>query len=218
MMTSKIKGYVSSNPLFAEAFTHKSYSKSEANFERLEFLGDALINVFVSKKLYIRFPEASEGDLSRWKAAIVSQKTLALISNNLGLLDHLRMSESSRENLLVSERIQASIFESCLGAYFLTYGWDNFVLEAGEIFEDYISRAEILFKEQDPKTVLQEKIQHRLKITPTYKLIEKTGPDHEPTFKVGLYYENEFVVSGEGASLKAAEREAAERGLDMEET
>ncbi len=205
MMILKLKSLVESKPLFKEAFTHASANKPR-NFERLEFLGDSLIGAYITKSLYTLYPKASEGELSRWRSAIISQETMAEIAMKHNISEFLA---SSNKDLKSNKRIMASLVESYLGAVYLEFGESKFKEEAEGLFKSYVENAKALFTKQDPKTILQEKIQEKLKITPTYKLIGDQTMNEDLAFRVGLFFAGEKVAEGIGSSIKSAEKMAA---------
>ncbi len=212
MITLKLDELIKSLDLYKEAFTHKSLSFNK-NFERLEFLGDALLGSKITELLYLHYPNHTEGDLSRWKSAIVSEKTLLEISNELGLIQYLICKSSEKATLLKNTRIKASILESFLGAYYLEKGYEEFSIYVISLFQDRIKNAKLLFLKQDPKTIFQEKAQNFLKITPTYKVLEQTGPPHCLTFIAGVIIKDKVYESGKGHSIKEAQMEAARNAI-----
>lgn len=215
MMILKLNELIESSALFKEAFTHSSSGES-SNFERLEFLGDSLIASFITQKLFIKYPKASEGDLSRWRSAIVSQETMAAIAMKHNISDHLL---SNNPNLQLNQRIKASLVESYFGALYLEFGIEVFEKEAMSLFKSYILGAKKLFLIQDPKTILQEKIQEELKITPVYKLIGKTGKgEGSLSFKVGLFFKEKKMCEATGPSIKIAQKNAAKEMIEKMES
>lgn len=212
-MTLKLSDLVKSSEIYREAFTHKSLS-SDKNFERLEFLGDSLLGSQITETLYKTYPESEEGDLSRWRSALVSQETLAEVCDELNLVDYFMAKESEAKKLKKNERIKASIFESFLGAYYLDKGNEALTSLVSSLFLDKVKRAKDIFSMQDPKTLFQEEAQKLYKKTPTYKTIEQTGPSHAPKFKVAAILGDEAFEKGEGKSVKEAQMEAARAGLN----
>lgn len=207
-MTNLIETIGLSKSIFEEAFTHSS-SSLNYNFERLEFLGDSLIEAKVTEMLFKTHPYSSEGELSRWRSAIVNQNTLSEVSEKLNLAKHLKASSDQRLALKNNERIKASLFESLCGAIMIEKGWQV----SSEFIEsqllEYTLNPEKLFKMSDPKTIVQEVIQAKDKVTPTYHLDKTEGPSHEPIFYVSLKVGEQTVSSGYGKSLKEAEKSAA---------
>lgn len=211
MTTLNVKKLIEASPLIQEAFCHKSSNKN-TNFERLEFLGDSLIEAYVTEELYHTYPQKSEGDLSRWRSALVSQESLAKISLKWDLPRYLESKDNT--SFSKNQRIQASLFESFVGAYYLTKGKEALLKILEESFRIKVKDAEEHFKKQDPKTLLQEKIQAKCSLTPEYVTLEREGPSHNPTFVVALKYGEKTIEKAKGASLKEAQKKAAKKALD----
>ena len=205
--------------LLKHAFTHRSYLnenpelKLEHN-ERLEFLGDAVVELIVTSHLYKEFPEKAEGDLTNWRAALVNAKMLTSVAQELGFNDFLLLSRGeSKEMGKARAYILANTFEAFLGAYYLDSGY--------ELCDEFISKhllknlAEIIRdgSYKDAKSKFQEEAQERVSITPNYKVLKESGPDHEKSFIVGVFLENELVAQGEGLSKREAESVAADLAL-----
>lgn len=215
-MTNSIENIGLSKSIFEEAFTHSSCSKSY-NFERLEFLGDSLIEAKVTEMLFKTHPKSSEGELSRWRSAIVNQNTLSVAAEKLNLVEHLIASHDQLQALKRNERIKASLFESLCGAIMIEKGWPECSVFMETQLLEYTLSPEKLFERSDPKTLVQEVVQSTHKITPTYHLDKKEGPSHEPVFYVSLKVGENTVSKGTGKSLKEAEKTAASLFLkDME--
>ena len=206
--------------LLIEAFCHRSYLNEHPDFylphnERLEFLGDAVLELIVTEYLYKKYPEKNEGELTNWRAALVNAKILGELAKNLGFNDFLLLSKGEeKETGKARLYILANTFEALIGAIYLDQGYEvakNFVeknlieIKLPEIIEKG------LFK--DPKTRFQEEAQERVKITPTYKVLEEWGPDHAKHFVVGVFLGDELIAKGEGSSKQEAEEEAAKNAL-----
>ncbi len=208
--------------ILKEALTHRSYLNENQDWpcaynERLEFLGDAVLELVVTKYLFRSMPKSEEGELTMMRAALVNTKMLAKIAKAIDLERHLLLSkgEKAQTGGRAIETILADAFEALIGAIYLDQGYD----EAEKFIKDkIITRVDEVRKQgyKDPKSVLQEKAQDALKITPTYKVIEENGPEHQKTFKVGVYLGKDLVVLGEGQSKQEAETEAAEKALKQE--
>jgi ribonuclease-3 len=208
--------------LLIEAFCHRSYLNEHPDFplphnERLEFLGDAVLELIVTEYLYKKYPEKNEGELTNWRAALVNAKTLGELARELGFNDFLLLSKGEeKETGKARLYILANTFEALIGAIYLDQGYEvakNFV-EKNLIerkLPEIIEKG--LFK--DPKTRFQEEAQERVKITPTYKVLEEWGPDHAKHFIVGVFLGNELVAKGEGTSKQEAEEEAAKNALKI---
>jgi len=206
-----------SSGLYIEAFTHKSLNK-EANFERLEFLGDSLVGALVTELLYTAYPKTSEGDLSRWKSTLIGQGSLAEICRELNLQDHLICKTSEIDALKKNERIQASLFEALLGALYLDKGFEDLKDFVKSVFNDKIQAAAEHFEQADYKTLFQEAAQKHLLKTPTYQTLEKTGPAHKPHFKVAVCIGEKPFATGQGESVKTAQRAAAQKAMAVLKT
>jgi ribonuclease-3 len=211
-MTLNLSRLKESSDLYKEAFIHKSLSQ-DMNFERLEFLGDSLLGSKVTELLFKTYPKTSEGDLSRWRSALVSQESLAQICDRLELSTHLEAKRSEIEALIRNERIKASLLEAFLGAYYLNEGREAYEELVEELFSELIKEASDVFQKQDPKTLFQEKAQKKFKATPVYETTERTGPSHAPSFKVSVNLNSEKYEEGSGKSVKEAQRDAASRAL-----
>jgi ribonuclease-3 len=208
--------------LLIEAFCHRSYLNEHPDFplphnERLEFLGDAVLELIVTEYLYKKYPEKNEGELTNWRAALVNAKILGELAKNLGFNDFLLLSKGEeKETGKARLYILANTFEALIGAIYLDQGYEvakNFVEKnlIEKKLPEIIEKG--LFK--DPKTRFQEEAQERVKITPTYKVLEEWGPDHAKHFIVGVFLGNELVAKGEGTSKQEAEEEAAKNALKI---
>jgi ribonuclease-3 len=208
--------------LLIEAFCHRSYLNEHPDFylphnERLEFLGDAVLELIVTEYLYTKYPEKNEGELTNWRAVLVSAKTLGKVAMELGLNDFLLLSKGEeKETGKARQYILANTLEALIGAVYLDQGYlvaKNFVEK--NLIESKLP--EIIEKElfKDPKTKFQEEAQERVKITPVYKVLKEWGPDHAKHFLVGVFLGNELVAKGEGSSKQEAEEEAAKNALTI---
>ena len=205
--------------LFQTAFIHRSYLNEKAAFtlpsnERLEFLGDAVLQLVVSEHLYKKFPGEPEGNLTNYRASIVNARTLSSVSASLGLGEYLMLSRGeeasggrSRPYLL------ANTFEALLGAIYLDLGLEP----AHKFVHRYIIPELTSIIEQDLfkdyKSKLQEQAQEKLSLTPIYKVLKEEGPDHAKEFTVGVFLGEKEVGRGIGASKQIAEQEAAKEAL-----
>jgi ribonuclease-3 len=208
--------------LLIEAFCHRSYLNEHPDFylphnERLEFLGDAVLELIVTEYLYKKYPEKNEGELTNWRAALVNAKILGEVARELSFNDFLLLSKGEeKETGKARLYILANTFEALIGAIYLDQGYEvakNFV-EKNLIerkLPEIIEKG--LFK--DPKTRFQEEAQERVKITPVYKVLEEWGPDHAKHFIVGVFLGNELIAKGEGSSKQEAEEEAAKNALKI---
>ncbi len=205
--------------LLVEALTHRSYlneHKTAGNHnERLEFLGDAVLELAVTHFLFERFPNKPEGDLTAYRAALVNTVSLAETAEALGVNDMLLLSKGERKDTgRARENILANAFEAILGAIYLDQGYD-----AAEAFVRrnlYPKIDTVLEKRtwQDGKSHFQEVAQEKRGITPTYKTLSEEGPDHDKQFTVGVFLGSEEIARGDGKSKQEAEQAAANAALE----
>lgn len=199
--------------LLERALTHSSYVNEVGegdDYERLEFLGDAVLELVVSDMLVERFPKHREGELSRMRASAVNRGTLAGITRRLGLGPHIRMSHGEdKTGGRDKETILADIFEAVIGSIYLDAGLGaaaGFIERHFDLmFEGEDSR--LLFT--DYKTRLQEAVQGRFGRPPAYRVVDASGPDHNKSFEVEVAIQGKVWGRGEGSSKKAAEQDAA---------
>ena len=213
-------GHTFKNPVLLEtAFTHRSYlnenrTKGGEHNERLEFLGDAVLELVVTEFLFAKYPEKPEGDLTAYRAALVNTVSIAAAATTLGMNDYLLMSRGeSRDTGRARQIILANAFEAVIGALHLDAGYavaKKFIAE--QLFH---KTDEVVEKRlwQDAKSKLQEIAQERHKVTPTYEVMKQSGPDHDRVFVVGAYIGEEKLAEGEGRSKQEAEQAAAEKAL-----
>ena len=200
----------SSADLASQALTHRSFGTPHN--ERLEFLGDAMLNCAVATLLYDRFTDLPEGDLSRLRAALVNQASLSAIAGNLGLGDRLRLGEGElKSGGFRRPSILADALEALLGAVYLDGGFDAVRAAVSKLFAERLERAEGLPVEKDPKTALQEHLQGRRLALPRYSVTRTEGEAHDQTFTVECRVDElGLAKEGKGASRRAAEQAAAE--------
>jgi ribonuclease III len=206
--------------LLKQAFVHRSYlnenknSVSEHN-ERLEFLGDAVLELVVTEYLFNKYPEKPEGDLTSFRAALVNATTCASVAAKLGVNNFLLLSKGEAKDMgRARQYILANTLEALIGAIYIDQGYDkakDFILKHITPLTDEIVKTESWL---DPKSHFQEKAQDHLGITPVYKIIKETGPDHAKDFTSGVFLGEEMVAFGEGNSKQEAEQEAARRALE----
>ncbi len=211
---------LSDHSLALAALTHKSYVNEHrgeklADNERLEFLGDAVIDLAVSHRLMERFPEAREGELSKLRAAVVDEAGLAQIARDLALGPLLRL---GRGEELTGGRQKASLlddaFEAVIAAVYLGDGLGQVLALVDRLLGEAFARAAAGTLDRDYKTQLQELAQSRLRSTPRYRVVAEHGPEHSKTFEVDLELRGEVLGHGTGRSKKDAEQAAAKRALE----
>lgn len=205
--------------LLIQAFVHRSYLNENPDFhlkhnERLEFLGDAVLELVISEYLFGKYPQNPEGELTNWRASLVNAKMLAQISQELGLNDFLLLSRGEAKELGKARAyILANTFEALVGAMYLDLGYkicEDFINKNLTVKLDAIIEGG-LFK--DSKSVFQEKAQEKTGVTPVYKVLKEWGPDHAKEFVIGVYLKDDLVAKGEGSSKQEAEESAAKKGL-----
>lgn len=214
-------GVTFKNPRLLEtALTHRSYLNEHRemnlkNNERLEFLGDAVLELIISSELFRKFPKKPEGELTAIRSALVRTESLAQESRLLGIGEYILMSKGEEESGgKDKDFILANLYEAVLGAIYLDQGLDvcrEFVKRTALKKVNKVVNQELFI---DPKTRVQELIQARYKVTPTYTLIKEQGPDHDKTFTVGLKVGRKVVEKGTGISKQKAEEEAARKCIE----
>ncbi len=214
-------GYSFKNSDFLkQAMVHRSYINEHPEFplghnERLEFLGDAVLEIIVTEHLYHAFPQTPEGDLTDWRASLVNANMLAEIAKGLAVEENLYLSRGEEKDVNSKARhyILANAMESLIGAMYLDGG-----LESAKVFitRFILSHLEHILTNRlylDPKSRFQEKSQEVVGTTPHYKVLAESGPDHNKIFEVGLYLDEDLVAIGRGSSKQEAQVEAATQGL-----
>jgi len=207
----RLLGHTFANPELArQALTHRSFGTPHN--ERLEFLGDSLLNCAVATLLYERFPQLSEGDLSRLRATLVNQASLSGIAATLGVGERLRLGEGElKSGGFRRPSILADSLEALLGAVFLDAGFEAVRTAVARLLGERLERARDAPVDKDPKTALQEHLQGRGLALPRYAVQKTEGEAHDQIFTVECRVDDLGVVaSGRGASRRAAEQAAAE--------
>lgn len=207
-------------PVLTRALAHRSYiheTGGESN-ERLEFLGDSVLSLVISEYIYQHFPRKSEGDLSKWRAYLVSAKTLAGIARKLELGKYLLLGHGEdkgggreRQSLL------ADTMEALIAAIYLEYGWERVKAFILEHWAPLFTKMNKYKQPIDPKTLLQEALQSKGSI-PHYQMLKMEGPDHNRVYSMAVYDQHRLLGKGSGLSKKQAEQEAAEEALKLLET
>lgn len=206
--------------LLRRALTHRSYANEkrlpqEEHNERLEFLGDAVLELSISEFLMKRFQDYSEGKLSKLRAAIVNEGQLAEIAKALKLGDYLYLGHGEEQSQgRTKNSLLADAFEALLGATYLDKGYKKAAQIVERHYEKLLSSSPLEEFYRDYKTDLQEKAQALFRAIPRYKLAGEEGPDHEKIFKVELFIREHLMGKGIGRSKKEAEQHAAQEALD----
>jgi len=200
--------------LILEALTHKSFKKPYNN-ERLEFLGDAVLNLIVGEYLFYKFPDSNEGELSKIRASLVNEKGFTLLANKINLGDYIYMSSAEDRN---QGRLKASIlsdaFEAIMGAIYIESGIEvlkPIILKLLERSYDKINLDELF---SDYKTALQEITQARFGCIPEYRLVKAFGPDHKKEFEMEIYIDDKLYGKAIDKSKKLAQQKVAKIAID----
>lgn len=206
--------------LFKQALSHKSYINEKKlkeldHNERLEFLGDAVLELGISDLLMHHFPESREGEMSKLRASIVNETALSEVARQLNLGKYIFLGRGEEQcDGREKNSLLADALEAVLGAIYLDSGFNSIFLIIKKLFMPVISRATREDINRDYKTKLQEEVQNLFKMTPQYRLVNEIGPDHDKTFEIHLYISGKKVGSGLGKSKKQAEQSAAQDALD----
>ncbi len=205
--------------LLIQAFCHRSYLNENPSFhlennERLEFLGDAVLELVITENLYQKYPKKSEGELTNWRASLVNAKMLGELAGELEFNEFLLLSRGESKELgKARQYILANTFEALIGSIYLDSGYKP----CQEFIKKYLIKKlpEIIKKGlfKDAKSSFQEEAQERVGLTPTYKVLKEWGPDHAKHFIIGVFLDQELVAEGEGSSKQEAEDEAAKNAL-----
>ncbi len=219
LLEKKLNIVFENKALLREALTHRSYinenPSSGSHNERLEFLGDAVLELAVTEHLFLKFPSYTEGQLTSIRAALVNYQMMAEVARAIALEQFILLSRGEAKDIgRAREVILANALEAVIGTIYLDQGYavakqciEQILIEPNlqRVIENGLYR--------DPKSQLQEIVQERLKVTPTYKILEEWGPDHKKIFKMGVYFRDKLITEGEGYSKQEAEIEAAKNAL-----
>ncbi len=210
--------FVNKNVL-KQAFVHRSYLNENKEFplghnERLEFLGDAVLELVVTDYLFTKYPEKNEGDMTSLRSSVVNTTKLSQVGSELSINDYLYLSKGESKDVgRARQYILANTMEAIIGAIYLDRGYD---LARDFIYAHICPLLEGIIKDGswiDAKSLFQEKAQEHEGVTPLYKTIKETGPDHDKHFTVGVYVRNDLAGQGEGDSKQDAEQMAARNAL-----
>ncbi len=214
-------GYTFTNQDYLrEALTHRSFLNENPDFElphneRLEFLGDAVLELAVTEYLYQEYPDTAEGVLTSYRAALVRGAHLAEVAKRFELEEFLQMSRGEENDKASKAYITANAVESLIAAIYLDASLEQAVQFVFRFIipdlQDIIENKSFI----DAKSFLQEKIQERNSVTPSYRVINDWGPDHDKTFEVAVFAGNEELAKGVGPSKQKAEQEAAKKAIDL---
>lgn len=209
--------------LLEQAFIHRSYINENTGSqlchnERLEFLGDAVLELIVTDYLYNKYPDRDEGSLTAYRSSLVNAITIGEIALTLGMNEFLLLSKGESKDIGKARGyILANTYEAYVGAVYLDRGYD--------VAKDFIAKT--LFNKidaivaqklwRDHKSLIQEKSQEYLSVTPSYKVLYEAGPDHDKHFTIGIYFGDELIAEGKGKSKQEAEQEAAHKALEVKD-
>jgi ribonuclease III len=206
--------------LLQQAFIHRSYinenkEKRLEHNERLEFLGDAVLELVVTDFLYHKYLDKPEGELTSLRSALVNTITLSNVASTLGANDFLKLSRGeSQDTGRARSFILANTYEAVVGAIYLDQGYDyaqKFIEQTIFPLTDEIVEKELW---KDAKSRLQEISQDKLNITPSYNILKESGPDHQRKFNVGVYFKDDLIAEGNGDSKQEAEQDAAGKAIE----
>lgn len=207
--------------ILKQAFTHRSYlnervSHNVSHNERLEFLGDAVLELVVTEYLYKKFPEKPEGELTSLRASLVNSEALAKNGRDLGINDFLLLSKGEKKDTgKARQYILANAFEALVGAIYLDQGYK---CAEGFIEKNTFKNLPEILKNnlwRDNKSFFQEKAQEIAGFTPNYRVLKEWGPDHNKHFEIGVFLGTELIEKGEGMSKQEAEQNAAFKALKI---
>lgn len=203
-----------------QAFTHRSYINENpksglVHNERLEFLGDAVLELVVTDYLFSTYKEHAEGDLTAYRSALVNAVVAAEVATTLGMNEYLLLSKGESKDVgRARQTILANAYESFIGALYIDQGY--------KVCDDFIKKTlipklkDIINKKlwKDPKSHIQEEAQDRLGVTPSYEVIGQLGPDHDKFFTVGVFFGDKKIAEGKGRSKQEAQQAAAQAAID----
>ena len=205
--------------LLRQAFTHRSYLNENPSLgleqnERLEFLGDAVLEMAITEYLYKKYPQKTEGEMTALRAALVNAVTLSEAAGELNIGDLMLLSKGETKSLgKARQYILANAFEALIGAIYLNGGYE----ETFDFLEkNLFGKIEEVIEKKlwiDAKSLFQEKAQELESVTPLYKVLAESGPDHEKVFTMGVFLGDKLMAEGKGASKQEAEQDAARKAL-----
>ncbi len=219
----KTKIIFNDKKLLEQAFIHRSYINENngsnlSHNERLEFLGDAVLELIITEYLYAKYPDHNEGDLTAFRSALVNAIIVGEVALSLGMNEYLLLSKGEAKDIGKARGyILANTYEAYVGAVYLDRGYDT--------AKDFIAKTlfnkieKIVEKKlwRDPKSLVQEKSQEYLNVTPSYKVLSEVGPDHDKHFTIGIFFGNELIAEGKGKSKQEAEQASAQKALEVKD-
>ena len=209
--------------LLEQAFIHRSYINESSGTklshnERLEFLGDAVLELVVTDYLYNKYTDRDEGELTAYRSALVNAVIIGEVALSLGMNDYLLLSKGEAKDIgKARSYILANTYEAYVGAVYLDQGYS---VARDFIADSLFGKIDEIVKQKlwrDAKSLVQEKSQEYLNITPSYKVISEVGPDHDKHFTVGIFFGVDKIAEGKGHSKQEAEQSAARHALEAKE-
>jgi len=223
LLEKKLKIKFRDKDLLTQAFTHRSYLNENPKFavsnnERLEFLGDAVLELAVTEYLYEKYPQKPEGELTSWRASLVNAKILSRLAQEMEFNDFLLLSRGeAKETGKARQYILANTFEAFIGSLYL----DQRYKICQKFIEKYVIKELPAILEsqlyKDSKSRFQEEAQEKAGVTPNYRVLKEWGPDHAKHFVIGVFLREKLIAQGEGSSKQEAEEEAARNALQNSE-
>lgn len=207
--------------LLERALTHPSFAREEnkvgEDYERLEFLGDAVLSLILAENLYTLLPEAREGELALKRSALIKGHSLSHLAQKLELAKHIKLGKTEKSSGgKKKQSILENTLEAIVGAIYLDSNIETTKRIVLSWYGDILEKAQKLLDKHNPKGKLQELLQKKTgEFTIEYRLVEEGGPDHEKTYKVALYINSKYYSEGLDSSKKGAEEKAAQKGLDL---
>lgn len=216
-----IKFNFKNKDLLKQAFTHRSYINENSGLkifhnERLEFLGDAVLELVVTDFLFKKYPDHNEGEMTAYRSALVNAVIIAEVAKDIGVNDYLLLSRGEAKDIgKARQYILANTYEAIVGAIYMDQG----IKKAYDfISQTLLNKIDAIIKNKlwkDAKSLIQEKAQEYLEITPAYRVLEETGPDHDKHFTMGIFFNEDLIAKGKGKSKQEAEQKAAVEALKV---
>lgn len=216
-MTEFLDLKLADSTLLKLALTHSSYTKDhpdEDNNERLEFYGDSVLKLIFSEYLYYRYPDANEGELTKYRARLISDDLLATIGEELGISNKIIVGSSLSGKTKLPRSIIGDVLEAVIGAIYIDQGYDRAESFVMQYWAKYIDDAIRDAMEKDYKSMLQERIQKEYKEAPQYQTLSSSGPDHDKEFEIGVFVGDRLLGKASGNSKKEAGQNAAKAALE----
>jgi len=212
--------YIKNKEMFEEAFVHRSFTKDKKiqHNERLEFLGDAVLELITTEFLYTKFPKDTEGNLTSYRSALVRKENLAKVAKKINLGDFLKLSKGEEKSGgREKDYLLANLIEAFIGALYLSSGLNDTQKFVTEFVLSELD--EILAEESyiDPKSAFQEFTQGSLGLTPSYKVLAESGKDHQKQFIMGVFLDGKKISEGTGGSKKESQTNAAEKAIETKD-